>query len=101
MEFYNDIVRKVKDINFGLIVLNAGVANMGYFTKTELEKLEQMLDVNVYKYSALTHKFGKRLDNRKTKRSGMIVVASIVAEFPGIPTAIVYNATKGYVKYLC
>lgn len=40
MDFYNEIMRKTKDLSFGLVVLNAGVSNEGYFSKIELEKLE-------------------------------------------------------------
>mmetsp|Transcript_13376 Transcript_13376/g.16976 ORF Transcript_13376/g.16976 Transcript_13376/m.16976 type:complete len:157 (+) Transcript_13376:486-956(+) len=58
-----------------------------------------MLDVNCYKYSALAYKFQKVLEARNKDRSGMILVASIVTETPGCYTAMVYAATKAFVKY--
>jgi len=89
----------VKDLDIGLVVLNAGVSNSGFFVEVESEKLEQMLDVNCYKYSALAYKFQKVLEARNKDRSGMILVASIVTETPGCYTAMVYAATKAFVKY--
>ena len=48
IEFYNEIMSKVSDLDIGLVVLNAGVLNSGYFSKAEADKLQQLLDVNVY-----------------------------------------------------
>ena len=48
IEFYNEIMSKVSDLDIGLVVLNAGVLNSGYFSKAEANDLQQLLDVNVY-----------------------------------------------------
>ena len=104
MEFYNDILCKVSDLDIGLVVVNAGVMNHGGFEKIETEKLQQMLDVNVYQYAALAHMFGDLLEARmkdQAKRSGLVFLSSIAADMPGIKDNFVYAASKVYVKYLC
>lgn len=78
MAFYDDIMEKVKDLDIGLVILNAGVANFGYFLKTETEKLQEMIDTNAYQVGALISKFLPVLQKRKYK-SGIIDVSSIAA----------------------
>ena len=39
MSFYDKIVKQVEDIDIGLVVLNAGVCNEGYFMKMGVDKL--------------------------------------------------------------
>ena len=81
MAFYDEaIMEKVKDLDIGLVVLNAGVANFGYFDDVESIKLQEMIDTNVYQYGALLNKFTPILKKRKVK-SGMITVSSIAAQF--------------------
>ena len=81
MAFYDEaIMEKVKDLDIGLVVLNAGVANFGYFDLVESIKLQEMIDTNVYQYGALLNKFSPILKKRKAK-SGMITVSSIAAQF--------------------
>ena len=48
LTYYNDLMSKVSDLDIGLVVLNAGVANSGLISKIDIEPLQQMLDVNVY-----------------------------------------------------
>ena len=48
MDFYDKIMSQVQDIDIGLVVVNAGVANHGSFLKSGIELHEQTLDVNVY-----------------------------------------------------
>ena len=40
MDFYNDIMRKVEDLDIGLVVLNAGVGTPGLFTELTIEQFE-------------------------------------------------------------
>ena len=91
-------MEKVKDLDIGLVVLNAGVANFGYMDEVESIKLQEMIDTNVYQYGALLNKFSPILMKRKSK-SGMITLSSIAAQF-SMPQNTVYGATKVFVKYL-
>mmetsp|Transcript_17949 Transcript_17949/g.24102 ORF Transcript_17949/g.24102 Transcript_17949/m.24102 type:complete len:214 (-) Transcript_17949:390-1031(-) len=101
MSFYDEIVSQVKDLDIGLVVLNAGVSNSGFVGDIEIEQLEQMLDVNVYQYSVLTYKLAKMLEARKAERSGILMVSSLAAQLPGAQGFVVYGASKIFVKYLC
>ena len=59
-----------------------------------------MLDVNVYQYSMLIHKFAAKLEARKAERSGLITTGSVASEIPGMQMSFTYGATKAFVKYL-
>ena len=48
MGFYDNILEQVKDIDIGLVVLNAGVCNDGLYLKIEAAKMQEMLDTNCY-----------------------------------------------------
>lgn len=99
MAFFEGIESQVKDLDIGLVVLNAGVSVVGSLASSEDIKLQEMMDTNVYQVVGMLEKFKKRLESRKT-RSGMIVLSSIAAQLPGLPTSVTYGATKVFVKYL-
>ena len=61
MAFFDAIIDQIKDIDVGLVILNAGVAYTGYFSSTESAKLQEMLDTNVYHVGALAAKMMPRL----------------------------------------
>jgi len=48
MSFYDNIMSQVKDLDIGLVIINAGVAETGAVADLEAEKLQALLDVNVY-----------------------------------------------------
>ena len=39
ISFYDTIMSKVSDLDIGLVIINAGVANSGYFTNIATDKL--------------------------------------------------------------
>lgn len=61
MALYDKILEQVKDLDIGLIVLNAGVSNEGYYLKVETQKLQEMLDTNCYQVGAMIQKFTPKL----------------------------------------
>ena len=98
--FYDNLMSQVADLDIGLVILNAGVGNGGWFVNESIEHWQQLLDVNVYQYSIMTHKFCKMLEARKAERSGFIVTGSVASEIPGMQMSFAYGATKAFVKYL-
>ena len=100
MAFYDDLMGKIADLDIGLVILNAGIQHSGWFWEESAEVWQQILDVNVYQYSALTHKLLAKLEAREAKRSGMIVVSSCAAELQGVIRNFVYGLSKVFVKYL-
>ena len=61
--------------------------------------MQEMLDVNIYQVVGMLEKFKMRLWERKS-HSGVIIVSSIAAEIPGLPTNFTYGGTKVFGKYL-
>lgn len=78
------------------LVNNAGFGGLGYFEEIPLEKHSTMLDVNVRALTELTWCFVRGMIERK--RGRVMNVASTASFQPG-PNAVVYYASKGYVRY--
>ena len=101
LNFYRDIMNKVKDLDIGLIVLNAGIMNVGYFDKKSGRQLQEMMDVNAYSLCILLKMFLPQLDRRcnSEKTSGVCITSSLAgwATTGGNTT---YHATKVFVNYL-
>jgi len=81
-------------LHIDVLVNNAGFGEYGMFTKTDLEKEERMIQVNITALTQLTKYF---LPLMVEKKSGKVLnVASTAAFIPG-PFMAVYYATKAYV----
>lgn len=78
MDFYDNIMAQVADLDIGLAIMNAGVANSGRFLSVSSEKLQEMIDINSYQVGAMLHKLTQKFKQR-SKRSGVIVVSSVAA----------------------
>ncbi len=82
------------NLRIDVLVNNAGFGGFGHFTATDLQREEDMIQVNITTVTALTKLFVKDMVARK---SGKILnVASTAAFQPG-PLMAVYYATKAYV----
>ena len=91
-ELYNKI--KEKDIKIDIIINNAGFGFSGLFLDSPIENYKEMLNVNIYSLTALTHLF---LNDMKDQGEGGIINVSSLASFQAIPYFAVYAATKAYV----
>ena len=89
----------MQDLDIGLVVLNAGVANDGRFEFNDSIKLQAMLDANSYQVGAFINAFLPRFEKRQSK-SGMIVVSSLAGTFVQ-PGNFCYSASKAFGRYLC
>jgi uncharacterized protein len=76
------------------LINNAGFGSMGDFTKLELEKELQMIDLNISCLVSLTHRYLRKMRER---RSGTIINVSSAAGFQPIPFMATYAATKSFV----
>lgn len=91
-----DIYKELRNRNIRIdyLVNNAGFGNFGYFTQTDWQKEEQMINLNI---TALTHFTKLFVPDMVARKSGRILnVASTAAFQPG-PLMAVYYATKAYV----
>ncbi len=93
MKLYN----KVKKQNIDILINNAGFGMCGNFSKTNLDKELDMIDLNIKTVHTLTKLF---LEDFKKKDQGYILnVASSAAFMPG-PLMAAYYGTKSYVLKL-
>lgn len=94
--FSNKIYKETIDnkINIDILVNNAGFGDFGYFHTTDIQKLEEMINLNILALTKLSRLFIPGMVERK---SGKILnLASVAAFFPG-PLMTEYYATKAYV----
>ena len=77
-----------------LLINNAGIGSMGFFTKTQLAHHEATIDLNVIALMRLTRLLIPELTNHGSPH--ILNVASLSAFFP-MPYFPVYSATKSFV----
>jgi len=86
----------VQDI--GLFVNNAGFGWFGEFQKQDIQRIEQMIQLNVTTVAVLTRLILSHMSKRKT-RGGIIITSSTAGHFP-CPLASLYAATKVFDGFL-
>jgi uncharacterized protein len=82
------------DLTIDLLVNNAGLGDHGPFVDSEWERINSMLQVNVYALTYLTFRVLPAM--RKARRGAIVNVSSIASLLP-VPNSAVYAATKAYV----
>ncbi|NLT29849.1 MAG: SDR family NAD(P)-dependent oxidoreductase [Propionibacterium sp.] len=88
------IVEETKDLDVGLFIYNAGANTYGHeFITGDLDKFQQVIDLNITTQLKLTQHFGKVLADRG--RGGMILVGSM-AGFSGSAQISIYAAVKAF-----
>ncbi len=76
------------------LINNAGFGSVGDFTKLEIDRELQMIELNISALVSLTHCYLKKMRNRK---SGTIINVSSAAGFQPLPFMATYAATKAFV----
>jgi short-subunit dehydrogenase len=84
---------KEKNISVDLLVNNAGFGAYGEFPKAKIDRLIEMVQVNVSAVVHLTHLY---LPDMMARRSGDILILSSVAAFQPVPYITTYAATKSF-----
>ena len=99
MDYYEKIKKEIEPIcaDVGLVILNAGVCNMGEFSKVSSQQMQAEIDANVYHVVAFAKKLLPGLEAR-SQRSALVTVSSVAATCP-IPVATTYSATKAFVSF--
>lgn len=94
-EIYDET--KSKGLQVDVLVNDAGQGQYGLFAEAELQRLLDIIQLNVTSLTVLTQLF---LKDMLARNEGKILqVASIASELPG-PLQAVYHATKAYVLSL-
>jgi len=91
-ELYNKIVSK--NIEVDIIINNAGFGFSGFFLDSNKNNYNEMLNVNIYSLTRLTHLF---LNDMVKRKSGGIINISSLASYQPVPYFAVYAASKAYV----
>jgi uncharacterized protein len=92
----HQLFEEIKSSNISVygLINNAGFGTFGNFHETSLKKIEEMLMLNNYTLTSLTHLF---LSELVKERKGFIVnIASLAAYMP-FPYMAAYAASKSYV----
>jgi len=91
------LAERAMELDFGLLVNNAGLGHTGWFMQIPIEDHLEEIDLNVRATLLLTHRLGQPLIARG--RGGILFVASNSSEF-GSPSVANYAATKAYIRML-
>jgi short-subunit dehydrogenase len=83
-----------RELEIDMLINNAGFGSMGDFTKLDLNRELEMLQLNIRALVDLTHRF--LLPMRERKHGTIINVASTAA-FQAVPYMATYAATKAFV----
>lgn len=90
-------IREVTDdIEVGLLVFNAGANTYGHeFVTGDLDRFQQVIDLNITAQLALVHHFGAPMKERR--RGGILLVGSL-AGFMGQAQISIYAAVKAFCR---
>ena len=91
------LYEQVKNKNIDILINNAGFGDIGLFSKTDIDKELNMIDLNIKAYHILTKLFLKDFIKRD---SGYILNVSSSASFQPGPLMATYYSTKAYVTNL-
>jgi short-subunit dehydrogenase len=94
-DLYNEV--RTKGIVVNVLVNDAGQGQFGLFVESDLNRLLEIIQLNVSSLTILTHLFLKDMVSRNEGK--ILQLASIASELPG-PWQAVYHATKAYVLHL-
>ncbi|HQL83008.1 MAG TPA: SDR family NAD(P)-dependent oxidoreductase, partial [Spirochaetota bacterium] len=86
---------KSNGIEVDVLVNNAGFGLAGEFAEQPLERVRQMLALNMMTMTELCHLFGRTM---KERGSGRILNVSSTISFQPLPRWAAYAATKAYVS---
>jgi uncharacterized protein len=83
-----------RGLNIDMLVNNAGFGSMGEFSKLDLARELNMIDLNIKSLVELTHRFLQPMLERK---QGIIINVASTAGFQPVPLMATYSATKAFV----
>lgn len=95
IELYNEICER--NIFIDVLVNDAGQGQYGLFTKSDLDRVLEIIQLNIISLTTLTYLFLK--DMVAHEKGKILQLGSIASESPG-PWQAVYHATKAFVLSL-
>jgi len=83
-----------RGLTVDLLINNAGFGSMGEYSKLDLARELNMIDLNIKSLVELTHRFLAPMVQRK---QGAVINVASTAEFQAVPFMATYAATKAFV----
>jgi uncharacterized protein len=93
----DELVRRTRGLDLGLVVVSAGVMVGGAFTDNDYQAETGVVQLNVVALMQLAHRYGQAMTQRR--RGALILLSSSVGHFAA-PYLANYAATKAYVSAL-
>ncbi|NBV98168.1 MAG: SDR family NAD(P)-dependent oxidoreductase [Proteobacteria bacterium] len=92
-----DLFKKIKqeNLNLDILINNAGMGDLSYFSEANIETLSKMIHLNILSLTKLSRFF---ISDIKNSPAGAIINIASTASFQPVPLMAVYAATKAYVK---
>jgi uncharacterized protein len=91
-ELYDEI--KSRNVTVDVLVNDAGQGQYGLFVEQDVQRLLEIIQLNIVSLTVLTHRFLKDMVARNEGK--ILQLGSIASQLPG-PWQAVYHATKAYV----
>jgi uncharacterized protein len=85
---------KKRELEVEMLINNAGFGSMGDFTKLDLNRELEMIQLNVRAVVELAHRF---IEPMRERRRGTIINVASTAGFQPVPYMATYAATKAFV----
>jgi 17beta-estradiol 17-dehydrogenase / very-long-chain 3-oxoacyl-CoA reductase len=102
-EYQEQIADKVKDLDVGMLIVNAGIIFTDDFCAHSNQMAEDMHNVNathaLYMTKVMVNQLTERFDKTKQK-SGLVVMSSAAALGFPYPAFSIYAAAKSYAKFI-
>ena len=89
---------KLKNIDIGILVLNAGVGGMGPFVEMDGSKIQEIVNVNALQVVYMA-KAVLPMMLRRDKKAGLVVVSSGLGHRP-VAGTITYSSTKSFASFI-
>lgn len=83
------------DLDVGLLVSDAGSADLGNYLRHSINQVRQSIQLNISAHVELTHYVGKRIREVRQGRGGILLMSSVVA-MQGVPYLSLYAAAKAF-----
>jgi uncharacterized protein len=83
-----------RGLEIDMLINNAGVGSMGDFSRLDLSRELEIIDLNVHALVELTHRF---LAPMRERKQGTIINVASTAGFQAVPYMATYAATKAFV----
>ena len=101
-EFYKHLTAQLSEYEISGLINNVGVLDFTPLSEQKLDKIEDMLGINIYPQTLLSYfiipQFLQRF--KESKKRSLLINFSSTADIVVLPTSAVYSATKRYAEYL-